>query len=160
MMRKLGPTKARYIGIGLIILGVFAALQLWWLLPPLILAGVGAYLYTERRREGRIVAAVQSGLWLFGMAVLFLFHFIIPGILVLAGASLLIRGREQETDRKISNWLDSVGIHLDPSYSVPVTYNTNVPITPVTQPPTVTPGQQPNVSVQEHKPNTGETTRL
>lgn len=158
-MRKLGPTKMRYLGIGLIVLGVFAALRLWWLLPAVILGGVGTFLYIERRREGRIAAAVQSGLWLLGMGALFLLQFIVPGILILAGASLLIRGREHEVDHKVSAWLTRMGVQLDAPYNIPTTYSANIPM-PTVQPPSINPAPNPGATVPEPAPNTGETTRL
>lgn len=100
--------QARYLGIGLIILGVFAALKLWGLLLPIILGTAGGYMYMQRRQMGRIGEAVQGGLWLFGLALAFLIHFVFPGVLLLAGASLLIRGREPEVDQRVQSFLGQV----------------------------------------------------
>lgn len=98
---KLQDKRARYLGIALIVLGLFAVLRLWWLLPTVLLAIAGGYFYVQRRQMGRITEAVQSGLWLVGLAVLFLVDFLFPGILILAGASLVVRGHEAELDQRI-----------------------------------------------------------
>ncbi len=98
---KLHDRRTRYLGIALIVLGLFAVFRLWWLLPTMLLATAGGYIYLQRRRMGRIPEAVQSGLWLIGLAVLFLVDFLFPGILILAGASLLVRGHEAELDQRV-----------------------------------------------------------
>ncbi len=153
-MKKLTQQQMRYLGIALIALGIFAALRLWWALPVLILGGVGSYLFMERRKEGRIAAAVQSGLWLLGMAVLFLFGFInIPAILLLAGASLLIRGREHEVEQRVTSILARFGVHLPPVAHMPQAAITPVhPVAPAAP-------EAPEAPAQT-TPSTGETTRL
>jgi hypothetical protein len=142
-LRNMDQRTLRYIGIGLIAVGAFAALRLWFLLPLLVLGGVGAFLYVERRREGRIAAAVQSGLWLVGMGVLLLINFVFPGVLLLAGASLLLRGHEAQADQRVSEVLGRLGVQL---------------------PATGQPAGAHNVAIEhsaaQSEPNTGETTRL
>jgi hypothetical protein len=133
----------RYLGIGLIALGVFAALRLWFLLPVVILGGVGAFLYVERRREGRTAAAVQSGLWLSGMGLLLMIDFVFPGVLLLAGASLLLRGQEAQADQRVSEALARMGVQL-PAAGQPNGARSVAIEHSATQP----------------EPNTGETTRL
>lgn len=144
-LRNMDQRKLRYLGIGLIAVGVFAALRLWFLLPLLVLGGIGAFLYVERRREGRIAAAVQSGLWLVGMGLLLLIQFVFPGVLLLAGASLLLRGHEAQADQRVSELLTRMGVQLPAAA-----------------------GHQPagaqQVAIEQGgtqaEPNTGETTRL
>ncbi len=143
-LRNMDQRKLRYLGIGLIAVGVFAALRLWFLLPLLVLGGIGAFLYVERRREGRIAAAVQSGLWLVGMGVLLLIQFVFPGVLLLAGASLLLRGHEAQADQRVSELLTRMGVQLPGTTNQPA-------------------GAQ-HVAIEQGsaqaEPNTGETTRL
>jgi hypothetical protein len=142
-LRNMDQRTLRYFGIGLIALGVFAALRLWFLLPLLVLGGVGAFLYVERRREGRIAVAVQSGLWLVGMGLLLLINFVFPGVLLLAGASLLLRGHEAQADQRVSELLSRMGVQL---------------------PAAKRPAGAQNVAIDhssaQAEPNTGETTRL
>ncbi len=102
---KLHDKRSQYLGIALIVLGLFAVLRLWWLLPTALLAIAGGYFYRQRRQMGRIPEAVQSGLWLVGLAVLFLVDFLFPGILILAGASLLVRGHEAELDQRVQHFV-------------------------------------------------------
>lgn len=97
--------QSRYLGIALIVLGVLAVLGLWGLLPTLVLGAAGVYLYTQRRQIGRIGEAVHGGLWLLGLALLFLVDFVFPGVLLLAGLSLLLRGREHEVDSRVQHFL-------------------------------------------------------
>src|SRR5262245_43594192 len=82
------------VGALLIGLGLAWWLDLWWLVWPAGLVAAGVIGYRQRKLVGRPNEAVQVGLWCIGLAVLFLLHFVWPGILFLAGASLLIRGRE------------------------------------------------------------------
>src|SRR5689334_14063269 len=89
------------IGIFLVGLGLVMWLNLWGLLWPGALAAGGVVAYRERRRIGRTAEAVQVALWCIGLALLLLLHFIWPGVLFLAGASLLIRGREVQVDESI-----------------------------------------------------------
>jgi hypothetical protein len=54
---------------------------------------------------GRTIEAVQGGLWGVGLALLFLTGFVWPGLLFLAGASILVRGREQQLDDQVQRLL-------------------------------------------------------
>ncbi len=98
----------QYVGIALIIFGIFAVLRLWWLVLPLLFVGGGYYLYTQRRATGQINEAVQMGLWGLGLGLLFLADFIFPGVLLLAGASLLLRGNEAKADAWVQNLLPRI----------------------------------------------------
>jgi hypothetical protein len=156
MFKNMSPQQQRHLGIALVVVGILAALRLWWMLPVAILGGIGAYLYIERRKQGRIAAAVQSGLWLVGLALLLVLHLVFPGIFLLAGGSLLLRGREHEADRRVSGWLARVGIHVGPAGAADP--HAQAPLAPVGQTPQA---QQPDAQPeQQHVPNTGETTRL
>ncbi len=156
------------IGMSLIVLGIVMAFGLWGLLPVLVLSVAGVYLYTERRRVGRIGAAVQSGLWLIGLAVLFLIEFVMPGIIILAGLSLLARGRETELDAQLVRLLAKLGVQVPgtqlahttptaPVQSVPtIAAQPPVPTPPATP---VAPAPRPTVQPDE-RATTGETIRL
>jgi hypothetical protein len=95
---NLNQSQARNAGIFLIVVGVVAIFNLWWLVPAVALGGAGIFAYRRSRALGRTGEAVQAALWGLGLAVLYLIGAIFPGILLLAGASLLLRGREQEAD--------------------------------------------------------------
>lgn len=154
---NLDSKATRYVGFSLVIAGFFALVGMWWMLPVVILASVGGYVYTERRKEGRIAAAVQSGLWLIGLAVLWLFSAIIfpPGILVLAGASLLIRGHEPKVDERVREFLAKIGIKLAPAATTPA------PVVAASQPaPNAAAGSTPGNAHDDPTAFTGETTRL
>ncbi|MEN9936228.1 MAG: hypothetical protein RLZZ387_2807 [Chloroflexota bacterium] len=88
-------------GVFLIGLGVVWWLNLWWLLWPGMLAAAGVTAYVQRRAMGRVVEAVQGGMWGVGLALLFLLGFVWPGLLFLAGASILARGREHQLDGRV-----------------------------------------------------------
>ncbi|NJL04595.1 MAG: hypothetical protein HC911_06735 [Chloroflexaceae bacterium] len=160
------------IGTSLIVLGMVMAFGLWGLLPVLGLSAAGAYLYTERRRVGRIGAAVQSGLWLIGLAVLFLIEFVMPGIIILAGLSLLARGREAELDAQLVRLLAKLGVQvpgIQMASAAPVAPVQSVPTLaaqPPAQPPVPTPpappvAPAPPPTVQpDERATTGETIRL
>lgn len=135
------------IGVILIALGVVALFGLWELLLPGVLAVVGAMVYTQRRRANRTIEAVQAGIWLFGLALLFLLDFFWPGILFLAGMSILARGREFQVDDRIQALLGRVRSRRARP-SVPAQS------TPATPPQVVAPREQ------ESAVTTGETTRL
>ncbi len=160
------------LGTGLIVLGIVMAFGLWGLLPVLGLSAAGVYLYTERRRTGRIGAAVQSGLWLIGLAVLFLVQFVMPGIIILAGLSLLARGRETELDAWLVRLLAKLGVQVPGIQLARVTSTTPVtsvqsvptiaaqpPAQPPVPPPSATPTTPPTVPPDE-RATTGETIRL
>jgi TM2 domain-containing membrane protein YozV len=100
--------QATIAGIFLIAIGLFWWLNLWWLLLPaaLMIGGVAAYL--QRRAIGREQEALQAGLWGIGLGLLFLVEFVWPGILFLAGASVLLRGREDQVRASLQNVLTRV----------------------------------------------------
>jgi hypothetical protein len=89
------------LGVTLIGLGLLWWLNLWWLLLPGVLAIGGVAAYVQRRAGGRTIEAVQALVWGLGLSLLFLFEFVWPGVLLLAGASLLLRGREFQADETI-----------------------------------------------------------
>lgn len=156
MFKNMSPQQQRHLGIALVVVGILAVLRLWWMLPVAILAGIGVYLYIERRKQGRVAAAVQSGLWLVGLALLLLLHLIFPGIFLLAGGSLLLRGREHTADQRVSGWLGRIGIHVGPVGAGDP--HAQAPLAPVAQTPQA---QQPDAQLEQpNVPNTGETTRL
>lgn len=113
MTRKLTLNRSHAVGVALLALGMVVIFNLWWALPALILAAVGAYIYVTRRKVGDRVAAVQGLLWLLGMALLFVFDFVFPGILFVAGGSLLARGREVRIDTTLVDALARLGVRLD-----------------------------------------------
>ncbi len=159
MLKNTDQKTLRLLGIGLIVLGVVFALNLWSLLPVLVLGSVGAYVYTMRRKEARVVAAVQSGLWLMGLALLFLVDFVFPGILLLAGASLLLRGREPQVDQFVTGILARIGVRFPAISSAQPNQNASVVAgTPSSQQPPSYP-TIPNTPEQS-EPQTGQTTRL
>jgi len=142
------------LGAFLIGLGVIWWLNLWSLLLPAALLIGGAVAYQQRRRMGRTIEGVQVGLWGVGLALLFMLHFIWPGVLFLAGASVLARGRETNVDAYVQNAISRIrrrpSATRTPTQHVPITTSQPAPLYP--------PQSQPPVS--ERKSSTGETTRL
>lgn len=140
------------LGIFLIALGAIWALNLWWLVLPGALATAGVIGYLQRRSAGRTIEAVQIGLWGVGLGLLFLLHFVWPGILFLAGASVLLRGREHKAEDQVQRLVSRVTRRRTPasstSYQVPVTSQEHQ-IVPIT-----------TSSVSSDTPAVGETTRL
>jgi len=114
----------------------------------LIAGGVAAYI---QRRALRTSEAVQVGLWGVGLGLLLLVDFLFPGILFLAGVSLLIRGREVGIDAQIQHGISGL---RRPRQNIPPAASTSVPIT-------IHPGaaSQAPVTSPDHAA-TGETTRL
>jgi hypothetical protein len=102
---NLNSQQTRIAGIGLIALAVVIIFNLWSLIPVVLLAGGGAYIYRREHSAGRINSAIQGGLWGFGLALLYLIDFVLPGILLLAGTSLLLRGKEEQADVRVQNTL-------------------------------------------------------
>lgn len=146
---RIDQKQARYLGIALIVLGVFAVFNLWWLLPTLVLGAAGVYVYTQRRQMGRIGEAIQGGLWLLGLALLVLVGWIFPGVLLLAGVSLLLRGREHDIDNRVQRLVTRFQNRR---------YGARVPSTSTSQNvPVQTP---PANSEREEQPSTSETIRL
>lgn len=132
-------------GVFLIAVGLVWWLSLWWLLWPGALAAAGVAAYVQRRAMGRVVEAVQGGLWGLGLALLFLAGFVWPGVLFLAGASILLRGREDRADARVQALVSRV--RRRPTAIVPVRTE-QVPLTTYQAPP------EPADSAM------GETTRL
>ena len=150
--------RTLYGGLALIGLGIFAAFGLWWLLPIALLAAVGATVYTQQRRAGRLAEAVQGGLWGVGLAIMLLFGFWWSGLVILAGISLLARGREQQFDavaqRLIGRAQGYVQTRRNSSISVPaVTRPSTTSINSSTPTNTIT-------IVNDEAPEMGDTTRL
>ena len=98
---NLTQQQARYAGFALIALGVVAVFDLWWAIPLALLAGGGIAIYQRQRALGRTGEAVQALLWGVGLAVLLLLGTVFPGVLLLGGASLLLRGREAQADARV-----------------------------------------------------------
>ena len=147
------PTVA--LGVFLIALGLVWWLNLWSLLLPSALLVGGVVAYQQRRQLGRTIEAVQVGMWGVGLALLFLLHFVWPGILFLAGASVLVRGREDRVDAYVQQAIARVrrprlARHSAPSQRVEITTSQPAPIAPA----------QPQAAARESSPNVSETTRL
>jgi hypothetical protein len=100
--------QTRYIGISLLVIGLVAVLNLWWLLPVVALSAVGVYIYRRQRAIGRTNEAVQALLWGVGLGVLSMIGFF-PWVLLLGGVSLLLRGNEQQVDTRLSASLNQMG---------------------------------------------------
>lgn len=64
--------QARISGIVLIILGIVALFNLWWLVPAALLALGGVVIYQRQRAIGRVGEAVQALLWGAGLGALLL----------------------------------------------------------------------------------------
>jgi 4-amino-4-deoxy-L-arabinose transferase-like glycosyltransferase len=90
------PRRTAVLGIFLIALGFIWWMNLWWLLLPAALVAGGVIGYLQRRAAGRMDEALHSALWGVGLGILFLAQFVWPGILFLAGGSILLRGREAQ----------------------------------------------------------------
>src|SRR5258706_4466791 len=105
---NLNTRQPAALGALLIVFGLVMWLHLWWLVAPGALVAAGVLAYRQRRLLGRPVEAVQALLWCFGLALLFVTHFWI-GVLVLAGLSLLLRGRGLMVDAAIPQTLQNRG---------------------------------------------------
>jgi hypothetical protein len=143
------------LGAFLIGLGLVWWLNLWSLLLPAALLIGGVVAYQQRRRMGRTVEGVQVGLWGVGLALLFMIGFVWPGVLFLAGASVLMRGRETNVDSYVQTALAQARRRPAPARPTPTQH---VEIT--TSQPAPLPQAQPRPAVRESRSNTGETTRL
>ena len=122
------------VGVALIVLGVVWWLDLWWLIGPGALAVAGVIGYRRRRSLGRPVEAVQAALWCFGLALILLTGFWL-GIIFLAGASLLLRGRELQAEAAIQQVFSQARSRRNPSRTitsqpVPITTHAPAPLTP------------------------------
>jgi hypothetical protein len=78
------------------------------------------------------------------MGLLLLINFVFPGVLLLAGASLLLRGHEAQADQRVNELLSRMGVQLPAAAGRPAGAQ-NVAI---------------DHSSAQAEPNTGETTRL
>jgi hypothetical protein len=134
--------QTRITGIILIVLGIVAVFKLWWLLPAALLALGGAVIYRRQRAIGRVAEAVQALLWGVGLAALLLADFIFPGVLILGGVSLLLRGREGDMDARLRTMV--ARLRRAPATSAPQ----SAPPPPVT------------VIAENERPATNETIRL
>jgi hypothetical protein len=143
-------------GVILIGLGVVALFHLWSLIFPAALLAGGVAAYRQRRQMGRLNEAIQVGMWGVGLALLFPVHFFWPGILFLAGASVLARGREDRIDAYVQRTIGQLGQRARPAARPTPTQQ--VPIT-TTYPQPLPPAPQPRAEV-ERSASTGETTRL
>jgi hypothetical protein len=158
-LNNLNEQQSWYLGIGLIVFAVLLFFNLWWLVPIVLTAGLAIFVYTQQRQEGNIGRAVQGGLWLMGLALLLLLKsFVqvpaIAMILLLAGASLLLRGREDKVDATVQQALR--GFRKRESSQAGAT---SVPITSAD--PNGTPqSPEPSGAAYGEPPNTGPTTRL
>ena len=143
------------VGVFLIALGLVWWLNLWALLLPGALLVGGAVAYQQRRQMGRLLEAVQVGLWGVGLALLFMLHFVWPGVLFLAGASVLMRGREASADAYVQRVIAQArqrrpAARPTPSQHVPITTSQPAPIVPA----------QPQPVERPSAASVGETTRL
>lgn len=136
------------VGAFLIGLALVWWLHLGWLVWPGVLAAAGVVAYNQRRKAGRVTEAVQAGLWLLGLSLVFLLHVVFPGIVLLIGASILIRGREQQVDDQIQQLVQNATKPRSTGHSLPTQH------VPVTAPTTKATGSEQEYST------TGETTRL
>ncbi len=143
-------------GVILMSLGVVALFNLWSLIFPAALLVGGVVAYQQRRRMGRMNEAVQVGMWGVGLALLFLLHFFWPGVLFLAGASVLARGREDRIDAYAQRLITQFSqrsrpaARPTPTQHVPITSSYPQPLAPAPQ----------QRTEAENSPTTGETTRL
>jgi hypothetical protein len=144
----MNPNKQQTAAIGafLIALGLVMWLNLWWLIAPGALVAGGILAYRQRQRLGRPAEAVQALLWCFGLALVFLTGFWL-GILFLAGASLLLRGRELQADAMIQQALTQARTRRSASRSITTQH------VPISAPPAAAPNDY-------EAPSTGNTTRL
>jgi len=143
-------------GVILIGLGIVVLFNLWSLIFPAALLVGGVVAYQQRRRMGHLNEAVQVGMWGVGLALLFLVHFFWPGVLFLAGASVLARGREGQIDAYAQRLITQFSPRSRPAGRPTPTQN--VPIT-TSYPQPIAPAAQQRTEA-EKSPATGETTRL
>jgi hypothetical protein len=89
------------MGTFLIGLGLVWWLDLWWLLLPVAMIVAGGVGYLQRRSAGRANEALHIAIWGVGMGLMLLLNFLWPGVLFVAGASILLRGREAEVEATV-----------------------------------------------------------
>ncbi|MBP1468508.1 hypothetical protein EYB53_022540 [Candidatus Chloroploca sp. M-50] len=146
---NINQNQARNAGLILIVLGVVAIFNLWALIPPALLAVGGVAIYRRQKALGRTGEAVQGMLWGVGLAALLGFNvFTLPGVLLLAGASLLLRGREAQAEARLFATVGRLS-------------RRRTPVTPTAQPMNVQPAQPMLPAEQlEQSTRTNETVRL
>jgi hypothetical protein len=152
---NINQSQARYAGIALIVLGVVAVFNLWWIIPPALLAGGGVAIYLRQRAIGRRGEAVQALLWGVGLAALLAVDFIFPGVLLLGGASLLLRGREAQADDRVQATVARFARRRAPAVTAP-----SVPAMAAPQAPVAPPVQRVTVVDTTEQGANGETIRL
>ncbi|NJN15326.1 MAG: hypothetical protein HC822_03015 [Oscillochloris sp.] len=133
---NINQDQARKAGIALVVFGIVALFDLWWMLPLALLIGGGYVIYQRQQAAGKPNEAVQALLWGVGLAVLMVLDLLWPGVLLLGGASLLLRGREVETEQRARRMLAQLPLPRRNSNRQKVTI------------------------VNEDQPTTGATTRL
>jgi hypothetical protein len=141
-------------GVFLVVLGLVWWLNLWSLLLPGALLVGGAAAYMQRRQMGRLIEGVQVGIWGVGLALLFMLHFVWPGVLFLAGASFLARGRESRIDAAVQQLVARFNARRAsravPTQQVQISTHYPAPIVPA----------QPQQPAGQERSATGDTTRL
>ncbi len=152
---NLNQQQTRYAGIALIVFGIVAVFNLWWLIPSALLAGGGAAIYQRQRASGRTGDAVQALLWGVGLAVLMLADFVFPGVLLLGGASLLLRGREPQADARVQATVARFARRRAPAVTATPAPTMSAPQAPVAQP-----QQRVTIVNSTEQPSTSETVRL
>jgi hypothetical protein len=103
----------RFLGIAAIVLGVLVALRMLrilWLVPALALIGGGIVLYRYQKILGRTDRAVYAALWGVGLGVALLVGALVPALFVLAGATILLRGREAQVDALVRTRWQALGL--------------------------------------------------
>jgi hypothetical protein len=143
-----------YAGIALVVLGALFLTGTGWLLPVLVFAGGGAYLYQTQRRAGNLEKALIGGLWGVGLALTWLTGAWIAGLMLLGGLTLLLRGREQRVDTAVQRYLGQ-------AQSIVQSRRAPRPAaTSVQNPPVSTRPSSPVTIIHDEAPTTGDTTRL
>ena len=94
----MSPLSTRVLGIAAIVVGVLVALRMLWLVPPMLLIGGGVVYYRYQKILGRTDRAVYGALWGVGLGLAMLLGVLFPALFVLAGATMLLRGREARVD--------------------------------------------------------------
>ncbi|NJP05038.1 MAG: ABC transporter ATP-binding protein [Chloroflexaceae bacterium] len=146
-----------YLGIFLIVFAIMILFKLWWILalaPIIALSAVGAFVYHYQRQQGHIARAVQSGLWLIGIAILLVIKAFGVGLLLLAGTSLLLRGREEQVDAAVQQFIRQLRqrIGLETAPASPIAYQAAAP--------SASPATEPAAPASTDEPHTGPTRRL
>jgi hypothetical protein len=157
---NLNQQQTRYAGIALIVLGVVAVFNLWWMIPSALLIGGGVAIYQRQRASGRKGEAVQALLWGVGLAALLLVDFVFPGVLLLGGASLLLRGREAQADERVQRTVARFARRRTPAVSAPAATAPSIPTMAAPQAPVAQPQQRVTIVSSSEQPNTSDTVRL